>query len=192
MEIIQELKGRIAATSNALLALREKRRPVALKAMQGDAEARKAIAKLDAQEAQVNSEHFTASLALEEAERLAEEERLQAAEAERQRRVSAAEVAAAEMLAIAEQIDAKAAEMVQLLKRRRELAEVVRRPNVLPNGLVNRFIHREPVDRALVFAGLHEFITIPRGEASFRDPLTATDRTLLRDLANGAKHKDAA
>jgi hypothetical protein len=192
VQIIEEIRGRLAATSGALSALREKRRPVALKAIQGDTEARKAVAAIEAEEAKARSEHITAELALEEAERLQEDDRRTAAEAEQQRRELAASEAAAELLSVAEQFDTKAAEMAQLLSRRRELVEVVRRAKVLPNGLLNRFLHREPVDRAMTFAGLQEFATIPRGGAIHRAPMATTDGTVIGNLARGAKHEEAA
>lgn len=184
---IEDLKARLAGTASALAGLREKRRPVALKAMQGDAKAQKAVAALDAEEATVRSDALTAEMALEEAERLEREERARLAEEAKEQRRQEAAIAASELLDISEAIDRKAAELAELFGQRYELAYKIGRSGAIPSNLVNRLLRAEPADRAMMVAGLSGFISMPRGAAMHREPLAAADGKILAGLAIRSK-----
>ena len=106
-QMLTEFADRAAAIEAEILAVRERKRPLAVRAMAGDRKARDAVAALDGEIAKLVAERETAGQAVEQAQtelRQAEQRERIAAEVarlERLRDLSEARVAAAEAFEVA-------------------------------------------------------------------------------------------
>lgn len=176
--VISGLKARVATTNERLAKLAERRRPYALDAVIGDAKAKRAIEKIDADADAARNEAETLTVAIEEAEkRRAEYEARLVSEVRRRREAGARSVCAA-ILEADREFDEAAKRLCQSLASRQELVRKVAALDVIYPGVVNALRRKQHINAALAYAGLQQFADMPLGPPNCRKPLAELDASL--------------
>lgn len=163
-----EIRARLEANAQRLAELREELRPHALKAVTGDKAAAKEVARIAAEEGTLRGEVTTFEVALEQAVQLEAEAANRASEEEKQRRIREARRISGEIVADAKRFDALAAEMFEILTRRRASAHHLSALNlgrapgkeIVNQNLINNLHRRYPLTSALSNAGLGPFLDL--------------------------------
>lgn len=183
-EVVAKLQTDLAAAGARVDELREARKPFAFDASQGDAGAKRKLNQLTGDERAAEGRARDLETALDEARA-----RLKAAkrvddEQQAESRQAEAKQLSADLLTESAAVDAAAVQLVEALRRRNKLARRIVPTGALPSAYVNRLLLPHPVDRALAFAGLHEFSdSIKRdnvGRATLRDQDAGTLSAIRR------------
>jgi hypothetical protein len=188
--VISDLKVKLTRTNERLAGLGERRRPHALGAMTGDARAKKAIEKIDADAAAARNEADTLTVAIEEAEKRKAEHEAQIAAEDRRRREAEARAICAAILETDREFDQTAERLYQSLIEREELIRKLASLGVVYPGVINALRRKLNINAALVHAGLHKFADIHLGPPNFRRPLAELDASLRSPIMTKAEAGD--
>jgi hypothetical protein len=190
--VILDLKAKLAATTERIAMLGERRRPHALGAVTGDAKSKKAIEKIDADAIAARNEAETLIVAIEEAERRRAEHKVQIAAEDRRRREAETRATCAAILEADLEFDEAAERLGQSLVRREKLVRKLAGLGVVYPGVVNALRRKQNINAALVHAGVQQFADLPLGPPNCRKPLAELDGSLTNPImtrpAVGAEH----
>jgi len=182
VEIVRNMRSRLDAARQRLGELQEARRPHALNAALGEAEARASLDELTEQARSVEQEVADLAVALAEAESRSAEERREFAERDADRRLAEAREIKGRILAASVAADGAMLALAAALGERERLRRQLIKTGAIADGVTNSMRHRERVDRALWSAGVAECANIPRINASHRMPLAEADRGSLSTI----------
>jgi hypothetical protein len=157
---IAKLTAARTAAGAKLDAFCRRRRELALAAAEGDRNAQKTIAQIDADAAALLAQQATLTQAIEHAEeidrtRLAERER-----ADRERHRAAASQIASATMKVSAEIDAALSALTKLFERRAALISQLSRTGCLPTHLSHRLATRTTGSAAAKACALDRFINI--------------------------------
>ena len=188
--LISDLKAKLATTIARAAKLTEQRRPYALAAVSGEAEAKRTIRKIDADVIGIRSDAETLEIAIEEAEkRKAEHDAQVAAEDRRRREAKAREICGA-ILEVDREFDKVAGLLHQALTNRERLVQDLTKLDVIYPGLTKALRRKRNINGALVHASLDQFADIEHVSPHGRMPLVQSDTYLNNPMMNNAVGDD--
>src|SRR4051794_7565903 len=147
--LISDLKAKLAGTIEHAAKLTEQRRPYALDAVSGDAEAKRTIKKIDADVIAIRSETETLEIAIAEAEKRKTEHDAQVAAEDRCRRETEARAICGAILELDREFDNIAERLHQVLTNRERMVRDLANLDVIYPSIIKALRRRRSINGAL-------------------------------------------